>query len=103
MKNQIKLRVQRVLVIIPFINISIIAIWLYNYSTIPRDSRLFLRSFGVMFGYMFIIGIPQMILSLLFKDMWFIDIISKVCIYLIPFFMGYGLIRFQSKNGIGVD
>ena len=104
MKGFISIRLQKILLFIPFVNCSILFIWLYNYSKMERTKISFIRSFitGICYALPFIVA--SIILSKLFGHIVLIKyVLNLIMLYLVPFFLGLGLIHSQSKYGINLE
>ena len=99
MKKLIPLRVQKVIMFIPFINIFIIAFWLYNYMKTTNNIKLFFKSLLKIWGVAIAYLIVSSALSEIFSQTKFLDYIRNfIMLYLLPFTLGYVLIKYQEKT-----
>ena len=98
MKKLISLRVQKIILFIPFVNLFIWFIWLINYSRIPSNLKLFFKAFFVAFAYALPFVILNILLSRLFTQSEIIEALRTIIgVYFTPLFMGVGLIKCQEK------
>ena len=99
MKKLIPLRVQKVIMFIPFINIFIIAFWLYNYMKTTNNIKLFFKSLLKIWGVAIAYLIVSSALLEIFSQTKFLDYIRNfIMLYLLPFTLGYVLIKYQEKT-----
>lgn len=98
LKKLISLRVQKIITFIPLVNCFMLFIWLYNYSKIPSNLKLFFKAFFVAFVYALPFIILNILLSKLFTQSEIIEVLRTIIgVYFTPLFMGVGLIKCQEK------
>ena len=98
MKKIISLRLQNILLYIPFANMFILYAWIFNYSRTEKDSKVLAKSLILIFCTCIPFVIIQIVLSKILPEASSIlTIINIIFIYLIPFFVGRTLIRYQKK------
>lgn len=95
MNRTISLRVQRIISFIPFVNASVLFMWLYNYRSAVNDSKVFAKSLLVIFATTLPLALLQMMFQQLLESQG--NMINLLAVYLIPLSMASGLIHFQ-KN-----
>lgn len=96
MKKYISLHTQNIIKFIPFLNFSILFIWLFNYSCTEKDLKVFMKSLVIIFGVSVPIAILHIIISKLLTDFSVIQsIFNGIFMYLIPFIIGSALIKYQ--------
>lgn len=98
LKKLISLRVQKIILFIPYVNLFIWFIWLINFNRIPRDFKKLFTTFFIAFAF----GIPciiiNILLSRLFVQTEIIEVLRTIIgVYFTPLFMGVGLIKCQEK------
>ncbi len=95
-QKTVSLKTQRKIAFIPIINFSLLFIWLYNYSKRDRDYNVFFKSLIVVFKFTLPIVIIQIIISITLYDFPIIISATNILeIYLVPFSLGMGLIKYQ--------
>lgn len=98
LKKLISLRVQKIITFIPLVNCFMLFIWLYNYSKIPSNLKLFFKAFFVAFVYALPFIILNILLSKLFTQSEIIEVLRTIIgVYFTPLFMDVGLIKCQEK------
>lgn len=98
MKKLISLRIQRIIMLIPFVNFFILFIWLFNYSRIPSNFKLFFKGFFVAIAYAIPFIALNILLSRLFTQLEILLVIENIIgLYITPFQIGFGLIKCQEK------
>ena len=99
MKKLISLRTQKIIMFIPVINIFIIAFWLYNYMKTTNNIKLFFKSLLKIWGVAIAFLIVSSALLEIFSQTKFLDYIRNfIMLYLLPFTLGYVLIKYQEKT-----
>ncbi len=98
MKKFVSLKVQRILMFLPFFNCFVLFIWLYNYGRSSLPLKVFIKSLVVLFAFILLWAVINILLSRLFVGNEVIDLISTVLsLYVTPFSMAFGLIGYQKK------
>ncbi len=98
MKKIIPVKLQKRLIFIPFLNATVLFIWLYNYYRGVNDFRVFKKSLFVLFATTLPIAVLQIILTSAFSQYaGVVSLIDYLSIYCTPLSMAYGLVRFQTK------
>ncbi len=83
---------------IPFVNLFIWFIWLFNYSRIPSNLKLFFKAIFVAFAYALPFIILNILLSRLFTQSEVLLVMENIIgLYFIPFQIGLGVIKCQEK------
>lgn len=81
---------------IPVLNCFSLFIWLYNYSRMPSDVIVFLKSLLVIFSF----SLPLAFICFLIDQLHMEGLLyftKFIMLYIIPLSISYGLIRFQRK------
>ena len=99
MTKLVSLRTQQVIMFIPFVNCFLLFVWLYNYSRTSKELEVLLKSILAMCA----ISIPFVILSILLSKIFPLSVIahiieSFVMLYIVPFVVGFILIKYQKKT-----
>lgn len=99
MTKLISLRIQKVIMFIPFVNCFSLFIWLYNYSRTSKKLNVLLKSLLAIWA----ISIPFLILSILLSKIFPQSVIahtieSFVMLYIVPCVVGFVLIKYQKKT-----
>ena len=98
MKKLVPLRIQKILMLIPFVNCAVPYIFLFNCTRIPKGRKVFLKSLLILFGLIIPIAVAQM---LLFKAIsqyeLVLRIISPIVICIMLFIIAFTLIKIQEK------
>lgn len=90
----ISIRIQKYIVLIPFLNCLILFIWVYNYGKMKRDFKVFAKSLLIISAIGLPLSVIQTIVKNLFGTAYILDILM---IYAILLLIGLGLIRYQQK------
>ena len=98
MKKFVSLRVQRIMMYIPFVNCLILFVWLFNYRHSGKDYKTFGKSLIIILC----VCAPLVVLQILFSKLLakfpnVIAIVDLLAIYIIPFVLGFALIKYQEK------
>lgn len=98
LKKLISLRVQKIILFIPYVNLFIWFIWLIKFNRTPRDFKKLFTTFFIAFAF----GIPCIIINILLSRLFVQTEIIKVLrtiigVYFTPLFMGVGLIKCKEK------
>ena len=98
MNKFISLRKQRILKYFPFFNCLILFVWLFNYSHTERDFKVFWKSLILIFAVCIPMVFFQIIISeILAAYSTALTIFNFATIYIIPFVLGYALIKYQER------
>ena len=98
MKKFIPLRIQNILKYIPFLNCLILFFWLYNYSLTEKNPKVFMKSLMIIFGVSIPIVILQILISKIIAEYFLVlTILNYLTTYVIPFIVGYALIKYQKR------
>lgn len=102
MKAVVKIRIQKIIMFIPIINVLPLFFWVITFMKTDLKTSVFMKSLGIIFTGMLIVVIPVMVLNYgIGKDSWFIEnLVTPIHMYLTPLVMDFGLLRFQHKLGI---
>ncbi len=96
MKKLISIRTQYIFMWIPFLNVLVLFMWLYNYNQMEKRSGVFGKSLFVLFASTIPLVAVQIIVSRLLGDgSTAAVIIDRLMLYLIPFSMAFNMIRYQ--------
>lgn len=99
LKRLISLRTQYIIMCIPFVNCLILFIWLYNYSRTTKEPKVFAKSLLVIFATALPVVILQILLSKAFsQSVLALNILNFIMIYIIPFLIGFSLIKYQKRT-----
>ena len=99
MSNKIiSIKFQEVIMFVPFLNCFVLFIWLYNYSRMEKNTKIFSKSLCILF----LSTIPIVILQIIFQKIFvdynvLISVLDYLMLYIIPFSMAFNLVHFQ-KN-----
>lgn len=98
-KNGIPLKLQWILLFIPFINMLIIPIYIWNFAVKSNDIKHLFPALGFVFGVVLFWFFLDIILSAIFQNQNDVfEIIDKILHpYLIPLTLGLVLILNQKK------
>lgn len=98
MKGFISIKFQRIIVFIPLINCCILFLWLYNYSKIEKNHKIFFKSVITAICYALPLVIICVVMSKLMGDIGLTHyLLNFVMLYLVPVALGFGFIRSQGK------
>lgn len=95
----IPIKIQKILMYIPFTNFLIMIFWLINYVEMKdRKTTVFMKSLLIMFAGGIPISIVFMILSRNFADNEIlVRVFNTASSYLSSFFIAFGLVKYQEK------
>ena len=83
---------------IPFVNYLILFVWLFNCYHMEEGPKIFRKSFLIIFGTVLPMAFLQILLSKIFADGSAMQaVINALFIYLIPWVLGFALIKYQRK------
>lgn len=98
MKKLVSLRIQKILMLIPFVNCVVPYIFLFNCIRTSNGQKVVLRSLLILFGLLIPIAVAQ---RLLYKAIsqyeLLLTIINPIIIYIILFVIAFTLIKCQEK------
>lgn len=98
MRKKISIKTQRFLSVIPFANVTVLFIWIYNYRAAVNDSKVFRKSLLVIFAATVPLACIQMLLlKILDAYPTAVDVVNYLAIYVIPLSMSHSLIQFQKR------
>lgn len=98
MKKFISLHIQKIVLFIPFANYLIPFAWLFNYKHMEKQESLFAKSLLLAFGVSIPLIVVQILISRFLPDNKITLYVSNfIALYLMPFFIGYALIKYQAK------
>lgn len=98
MKKLMSLRIQRIIMLIPFVNCVIPYIFLFNCMRVPGGQKVFLKSLLILFGLIIPIAIAQMLLYKAISQYELVlRIINPIIIYFFLFVVAFTLIKCQEK------
>ncbi len=96
MRLSISIKVQKILMFIPFINVFGLFIWLYNFISNSKKPTVFAKSLLIIFASTIPLVIIQIILTKLFSNSAvFVSVLGYIFTYLIPLSMDFFLIKYQ--------
>ena len=94
----ISLHTQHIMMYLPFINALILFVWLFNYHNSERRLKVFGKSLIIIFCVTIPMGVLHILFSKIFAEFSIVLTVSNyLFIYLIPFVLGYALIKYQEK------
>ena len=96
MKKTVSIKFQNYLSFIPYLNVSILFIWVYNSCVVGIDNKVWAKSLLVLFVTIIPFGLLQLLL-LQTTNSIANDIAIVIGYYLMPLAMARGLIVFQKK------
>lgn len=92
-------KAQKLIAIIPVINVSVLFIWIINKYRMHVSMTLFFKSIGIIIFRALILYIPYIMLTnLLGNESYIVRTVFYILLYIIPLFIADGLIRFQEKK-----
>lgn len=98
MKKLVSLRIQKILMLIPFVNCVVPYIFLFNCIRTPNGQKVVLRSLLILFGLLIPIAVAQMLLYKAISQYELVlTIINPIIIYIILFIIAFTLIKCQEK------
>ena len=95
MRRLIPIKVQYIFMFIPFLNVLVILMYLFNIHKSSNSGKLFAKSVFIFFASAIIPTIIFTILERFFADL---SIFSFIEVYFTPLFIALNLIEFQKKN-----
>ena len=99
MKKLISLRIQKVIMFIPFFNIFILFIWYYNTFKTSNSRKILLKAMIPIGIVLVCFSIINNLLSEPFLTTNYMRYIRNfIMLYLLPFTLGYVLIKYQKKT-----
>ncbi len=95
MRRLMPIKVHYIFMFIPFLNVFVIFMYLFNIHRSPNSGKLFSKSILI-----FLVSgiIPMAIFTVLERNFVNLSIISFLEMYFVPLFVDLSLIRFQKKN-----
>ena len=95
----ISIKTQRTVMIIPFINVSILFICIYNLHAVPIVRKNERKMMAYLFGYNFPAAIGYSVMYRLAENKMpaVAPLVYVLGLYIIPLIMCYSLIKFQEK------
>ena len=93
--KSISINAQKKMMYIPFVNILVLHIWLYNYTISKKPWAVFCKSLLIILGYSLPIAGIIMFLSAAFPSLEKILVLGGA--YCIPLAYSYGLIEYQES------
>ena len=91
----IPLKVQRIIMFIPYVNVLNLFIWLNNSRMLNAPRNGVPRMLRIMFSCAIPFSCIQVFTSLYFPE--YSDWVSTACVYLLPLLIGRGLIKYQNQ------
>lgn len=95
--KRVPLKVQKILVFIPIVNVSILFIWVFNFARTFTDWSVFGKSLLLLLGFVPAVGLVGY-LGVTFLPQVVYDVLWCLNSYLIPFSLGWLLITYQSRT-----
>jgi hypothetical protein len=103
MRKYVYVRIQRILMFIPIVNVSIMVMWTYNCHVLPIPKGAAFKADFKAVCYVMILWLFQYFICEIFgidDDTIVGDTLGYIFMYIIPFAMAYSLVRSQEKLGL---
>ena len=94
-KKLIPINIQCIFMFIPFLNVLVVFMYLFNIHNSPNSGKLFAKSIIVFFASAIV---PTIIFTIIQDIFVNLSVISFIEVYFTPFFIALNLINFQKKN-----